>query len=124
MESSWGQEEDGRASAAPVEIQLDSSQLPLVEGPDGEQVFRFYWLDAFEEAYNNQGIPPSARGRKPDPVCNACRWNGLPGVVYLFGKVWIESAKSHVSCCVSVRNIERTVYLLPREHVGFRLVLS
>ncbi len=39
------------------------------------------------------------------------------GVVYLFGKVWIESAKAHVSCCVAVKNIERTMYLLPREHV-------
>ncbi|XP_070842398.1 DNA polymerase alpha catalytic subunit isoform X2 [Chaetodon trifascialis] len=90
--SSWGQEEEGGAGAAPAEIQVDSSQLPLVEGPDGEQVFRFYWLDAFEEPYSR------------------------PGVVYLFGKVWIESAKSHVSCCVTVKNIERTMYLLPREY--------
>ncbi|XP_030612414.1 DNA polymerase alpha catalytic subunit isoform X3 [Archocentrus centrarchus] len=90
--SSWGQEEEGGASDAPAEVQVDSSQLPLVEGPDGEQVFRFYWLDAFEDLYNQ------------------------PGVVYLFGKVWIESAKSHVSCCVTVKNIERTVHLLPREH--------
>lgn len=56
IESSWGQEED-RAGAAPVEIQVDASQLPLVEGPDGEQVFRFYWLDAFEEPYSHPGIP-------------------------------------------------------------------
>uniref|UniRef100_A0AAX7VEK1 DNA-directed DNA polymerase n=1 Tax=Astatotilapia calliptera TaxID=8154 RepID=A0AAX7VEK1_ASTCA len=77
-------------------VQVDSSQLPLVEGPDGEQVFRFYWLDAFEDPYNQ------------------------PGVVYLFGKVWIESAKSHVSCCVSIKNIERTMYLLPREYTNPR----
>uniref|UniRef100_A0A671X5Y0 DNA polymerase n=1 Tax=Sparus aurata TaxID=8175 RepID=A0A671X5Y0_SPAAU len=91
--SSWGQEgEEGGATEAPAEIQVDSSKLPLVEGPDGEQVFRFYWLDAFEEPYSQ------------------------PGVVYLFGKVWIESAKSHVSCCVTVKNIERTMYFLPREY--------
>lgn len=53
--SSWGQEEEGGASEAPAEIQVDSSQLPLVEGADGEQVFRFYWLDAFEEPYNQPG---------------------------------------------------------------------
>uniref|UniRef100_A0A8C1QB19 DNA polymerase n=1 Tax=Cyprinus carpio TaxID=7962 RepID=A0A8C1QB19_CYPCA len=76
----------------PVEVQVDSSQLPLMEGPDGDMVFRFYWLDAFEDQYSQ------------------------PGVVYLFGKVWIESAKAHVSCCVAVKNIERTMYLLPREH--------
>lgn len=37
-----------------------------------------------------------------------------PGTVYLFGKVLIESAKQHVSCCVTVRNIPRRIYLLPR----------
>uniref|UniRef100_A0A3Q1H2T1 DNA polymerase n=1 Tax=Acanthochromis polyacanthus TaxID=80966 RepID=A0A3Q1H2T1_9TELE len=91
--SSWGQEEESAVSEAPADVQVDSSRLPLVEGADGEQVFRFYWLDAFEDPYSQ------------------------PGVVYLFGKVWIESAESHVSCCVSVRNIERTMYLLPREYV-------
>ncbi|XP_067434009.1 DNA polymerase alpha catalytic subunit [Thunnus thynnus] len=89
--SSWGQDES-EVSEAPADVQVDSSKLPLVEGPDGEQVFRFYWLDAFEDPYNQ------------------------PGVVYLFGKVWIESAESHVSCCVSVKNIERTMYFLPREY--------
>uniref|UniRef100_A0A8C5CAG0 DNA polymerase n=1 Tax=Gadus morhua TaxID=8049 RepID=A0A8C5CAG0_GADMO len=90
--SSWGQEEEGGANEGPAEVQVDSSQLPLVPGPEGELVFRFYWLDAFEDQYNQ------------------------PGVVYLFGKVWIESAKAHVSCCVAVKNIERTMYFLPREH--------
>ncbi|XP_061569459.1 DNA polymerase alpha catalytic subunit isoform X2 [Cololabis saira] len=89
---SWGQDEDAGVSEAPADVQVDSSRLPLVEGTDGDQVFRFYWLDAFEDPYNQ------------------------PGVVYLFGKVWIESAKSHVSCCVTVKNIERTMYLLPREY--------
>ncbi|XP_059380720.1 DNA polymerase alpha catalytic subunit [Carassius carassius] len=88
----WEKIEEGEPIEAPVEVQVDSSQLPLVEGADGDMVFRFYWLDAFEDQYNQ------------------------PGVVYLFGKVWIESAKAHVSCCVAVKNIERTMYLLPREH--------
>nr|DBA34120.1 TPA: hypothetical protein GDO54_001717 [Pyxicephalus adspersus] len=73
------------------DVQVDSSLLPLVTDEDGDQVFRFYWLDAYEDQYNQ------------------------PGVVYLFGKVWIESAEAYVSCCVSVKNIERTIYLLPRE---------
>ena len=41
----------------------------------------------------------------------------LSGVVFLFGKVWIESADTHVSCCVMVKNIERTLCFLPREMV-------
>ncbi|XP_063063465.1 DNA polymerase alpha catalytic subunit [Engraulis encrasicolus] len=93
MTGGWAKmEEDGDSGEAPMEVQVDSSQLPLVEGPDGEKVFRLYWLDAFEDQYSQ------------------------PGVVFLFGKVWIESAKAHVSCCVAVRNVERTMYLLPREH--------
>uniref|UniRef100_A0A8C1QBE0 DNA polymerase n=1 Tax=Cyprinus carpio TaxID=7962 RepID=A0A8C1QBE0_CYPCA len=88
----WEKIEEDEPFETPVEVQVDSSQLPLMEGPDGDMVFRFYWLDAFEDQYSQ------------------------PGVVYLFGKVWIESAKAHVSCCVAVKNIERTMYLLPREH--------
>ena len=42
----------------------------------------------------------------------------LVGVVFLFGKVWIEFAQTHVSCCVMVKNIERTLYFLPRETVN------
>ncbi|XP_053561243.1 DNA polymerase alpha catalytic subunit [Bombina bombina] len=79
------------SSSVSADVQVDSNLLPLVTGADGDQIFRFYWLDAYEDQYNQ------------------------PGVVYLFGKVWIESAEVYVSCCVSVRNIERTVYLLPRE---------
>ncbi|TRY69884.1 hypothetical protein DNTS_015347, partial [Danionella cerebrum] len=88
----WEKMEEGGKIETPVEVQVDSTKLPLVEGPDGEMVFRFYWFDAFEDQFNQ------------------------PGVVYLFGKVWIESAETHVSCCVAVKNIERTVYFLPREH--------
>ncbi|TSK98505.1 DNA polymerase alpha catalytic subunit [Bagarius yarrelli] len=69
--SCWGKMEEDEVDEAPVEVQVDSSQLPMVEGADGEAVFRFYWLDAFEDQFNQ------------------------PGVVYLFGKVWIESAKAH-----------------------------
>ncbi|KAL0275791.1 UNVERIFIED_CONTAM: hypothetical protein PYX00_003535 [Menopon gallinae] len=72
-------------------VTVDTSSLPLVTNSEGEKVFRFYWFDAYE-----------------DPVKQ-------PGVVYMFGKVYIESAKSYVSCCVTVKNIQRKIYLLPRE---------
>ncbi|XP_041067898.1 DNA polymerase alpha catalytic subunit isoform X1 [Carcharodon carcharias] len=90
-ESSCWDRMDQDESNSVVEVQVDAGRLPLVTGSEGEQVFRFYWVDAYEDQYHQ------------------------PGVVYLFGKVWIESAKTHVSCCVAVRNIERTIYLLPRE---------
>merc|ERR1739838_1020033 len=69
------------------DIQVDSSQLPLTTLEDGSQVLRMYWLDAYEDYYRQ------------------------PGIVYLFGKVWIESAKSYVSCCLQVENIEKRVFL-------------
>ncbi|XP_058147839.1 DNA polymerase alpha catalytic subunit [Dasypus novemcinctus] len=88
---SWDISQEDESSFSAQEVQVDSGHLPLVQGANEEQVFQFYWLDAYEDQYNQ------------------------PGVVFLFGKVWIESAKTHVSCCVMVKNIERTLYFLPRE---------
>uniref|UniRef100_A0A8C4VNI1 DNA polymerase n=1 Tax=Gopherus evgoodei TaxID=1825980 RepID=A0A8C4VNI1_9SAUR len=92
--SCWTRMDKGEIDLVASEVQVDPSCLPLVNGEDGDQVFRFYWLDAYEDQYSQ------------------------PGVVFLFGKVWIESAEAYVSCCVTVKNIERTIYLLPREMVG------
>ncbi|XP_036160449.1 DNA polymerase alpha catalytic subunit isoform X2 [Myotis myotis] len=89
--SCWDIDQEDDSSFSAQEVQLDSSHLPLVKGADEEQVFQFYWLDAYEDQYNQ------------------------PGVVFLFGKVWIKSAETYVSCCVMVKNIERTLYFLPRE---------
>ncbi|XP_040856089.1 DNA polymerase alpha catalytic subunit isoform X2 [Ochotona curzoniae] len=89
--SCWDIDQADDSSFSVQEVHVDSNHLPLVKGADEEQVFQFYWLDAYEDPYNQ------------------------PGVVFLFGKVWIESAKTHVSCCVVVKNIERTLYFLPRE---------
>lgn len=69
---SWGQEEDsGVCGAPPAEVQVDTSRLPLVEGADGEQVFRFYWLDAFEDPYAQPGvahITPVVQGERDAPA--------------------------------------------------------
>ncbi|KAK3783769.1 hypothetical protein RRG08_063431 [Elysia crispata] len=88
---SMGWENVGVTDVQPSsDIKVDNSHLPLVSNSAGEQVMQFYWLDAFEDAYKQ------------------------PGVVYLFGKVYIDTAKSHVSCCVTVKNIERRIFILPR----------
>ncbi|XP_035872605.1 DNA polymerase alpha catalytic subunit isoform X3 [Phyllostomus discolor] len=89
--SCWDIDQEDDSSFLVQEVQVDSNCLPLVKGADEEQVFQFYWLDAYEDQYSQ------------------------PGVVFLFGKVWIKSAETHVSCCVMVKNIERTLYFLPRE---------
>ncbi|XP_051464203.1 DNA polymerase alpha catalytic subunit isoform X2 [Apus apus] len=89
--SCWDRIDEDEADVVVAEVQLDPGLLPLVNGENDDQVLRFYWLDAYEDQFSQ------------------------PGVVFLFGKVWIESADTYVSCCVTVKNIERTVYLLPRE---------
>ncbi|KAG8262791.1 DNA polymerase alpha catalytic subunit [Homalodisca vitripennis] len=85
VESSAG----GGESASAVNVDL--SQLPLTTNDKGEKVFRFFYWDAYEDVFKQ------------------------PGVVYLFGKVFVASADTYVSCCVVMRNIERTIFLLPRE---------
>lgn len=77
------------ANVEEVTIGLKNSDLPLIDRDD-KKMFRFFWWDAFE-----------------DPIAQ-------PGVVFLFGKVYQETKKSHLSCCVAVRNIERRIYFLPR----------
>jgi DNA polymerase alpha subunit A len=82
----------GRAQVREEEVAVDSSSLPTVTvEEDGEQkeVLRMYWLDAHEDPYKN------------------------PGTVWLFGKVAVQSV--FVSCCVTVKNVPRRVYLAMRE---------
>ena len=78
-------------SGPQVEVNLESGELPLTTNKNGEKVLRMYWLDAFEDPYK------------------------VPGTVWLFGKVYVEKAKTHVSCCLRVNNIPRRVFLLKRE---------
>lgn len=46
--------------SSPVEkttdVEVDTSQLPLVTNESGDQVLRFYWLDAYEDQYSHPGI--------------------------------------------------------------------
>uniref|UniRef100_A0A2S2QB52 DNA polymerase n=1 Tax=Sipha flava TaxID=143950 RepID=A0A2S2QB52_9HEMI len=67
-----------------------SSKLPLTTDKNGNQVFRFFYLDAFEDVFKQ------------------------PGIVFLFGKVKPVNVNAYVSCCVIVKNIERRMFLLPR----------
>ena len=46
----------------------------------------------------------------------ACR-DKVPGTVYLFGKTFVNEANSFATCCVSVHNVKKTLYLLPRKHL-------
>ena len=63
--------------------------MPFSES-DGVKTVRMFWFDACEDTLNN------------------------PGVVFLFGKIWSEEDESFYSCCLAVRNIERSLFVLPR----------
>lgn len=86
----WQSMFDKKFQEAPIpDVCMTPSSVPT-KNVNGEEVLRFFWLDAYEDAYNQ------------------------PGTVYMFGKVWIESSKTYVSCCVAIKNIERQLYFLPR----------
>ena len=48
-------EEAGSQSEKMTDIEVDSSHLPLVTNEAGDQVLRFYWLDAYEDQYSHPG---------------------------------------------------------------------
>ncbi|RWS15467.1 hypothetical protein B4U79_06198, partial [Dinothrombium tinctorium] len=63
-----------------------------------EKFLKMYWFDAYDG------------------------W--APGVVYLFGKVYVQNIKKYVSCCCVVKNIERRLYVLPRKNFTIGDVLK
>lgn len=74
-------------------VDLTEIAPQLIKTKDEEEVFRFYYLDAYENPYKN------------------------PGTVYLFGKTYVSSHDTYCSCCIMVHCIPRRIYLLPRKYV-------
>jgi len=75
------------------EVVVDTSSLPtttVTEEGEEREVVRMYWLDAHEDPYKH------------------------PGSVWLFGKVAVGEGK-FVSCCATVKNIPRRIYLAKRD---------
>eukprot|EP00039_Didymoeca_costata_P010754 m.145616 g.145616 ORF g.145616 m.145616 type:complete len:1518 (-) comp14951_c0_seq3:205-4758(-) len=80
-----------RSTAEEKEVKIDSSKLPLMKLENGDEILRFFWLDAYEGEKHKAGS------------------------VYLFGKVALPDSDQFVSCCVTVENTERNVFFLPRD---------
>lgn len=94
MTSTWTDQIGENQMAAIVQT---DGQLPLTTNENGEKVLKFYWFDAWEDRFVK------------------------PGVVYLFGKVFVkpnDRKAGCVSCCVVVKNVNRQMFLLPREYVS------
>lgn len=51
----WETVRDSAADQKVMDVQVDSSSLPLTTSAEGEQVLRFYWLDAYEDQYRQPG---------------------------------------------------------------------
>lgn len=94
LTSNWS--EQGMDNQVTASVQTDG-QLPLQTNENGEKILKFYWLDAWEDRFVK------------------------PGVVYLFGKVYVNPSNKKagcVSCCLVVKNVDRQLFLLPREYVS------
>ncbi|XP_035429801.2 DNA polymerase alpha catalytic subunit [Spodoptera frugiperda] len=92
LTSTWTDQMGENQVAATVQV---DGLLPLQTNESGEKVLKFYWLDAWEDRFVK------------------------PGVVYLFGKVYANPSNKKagcVSCCLVVKNVNRQMFLLPREY--------
>ncbi|KAH9631071.1 hypothetical protein HF086_017058 [Spodoptera exigua] len=92
LTSTWTDQMGENQVAATVQV---DGQLPLQTNESGEKILKFYWLDAWEDRFVK------------------------PGVVYLFGKVYANPSNKKagcVSCCLVVKNVNRQMFLLPREY--------
>lgn len=85
---------DDKPTAGGAGVEEKMLPLPTTSNEAGDKVFRFFWWDAFEDPYKQ------------------------PGVVYLFGKVFVGSLGEYVSCCLGIKNVPRRIFLLPREYVS------
>ncbi|GBP39586.1 DNA polymerase alpha catalytic subunit [Eumeta japonica] len=91
LSSTWSEKNVNECNT--VNIQIDG--LPLQTNESGEKVLKFYWLDAWEDRFVK------------------------PGVVYMFGKVYVNPLNKKagcVSCCLILKNVNRKLFLLPREY--------
>eukprot|EP01113_Clastostelium_recurvatum_P044377 TRINITY_DN7487_c0_g1_i3.p1 TRINITY_DN7487_c0_g1~~TRINITY_DN7487_c0_g1_i3.p1 ORF type:complete len:1514 (-),score=286.83 TRINITY_DN7487_c0_g1_i3:28-4569(-) len=71
-----------------------NASAPLPCDDEGKLLpLSLFWLDATDDQYSR------------------------PDVVYLFGKVFSAEQKKYVSCSVTVRNMQRTLYVCPRPYI-------
>ncbi|KAH9391151.1 DNA polymerase alpha catalytic subunit [Tyrophagus putrescentiae] len=74
-------------------LEEEEWELAFATDEEGNKLLDFFWFDAFTDQSRNTDA------------------------VYLFGKVWVEAIKKYASASVCVKNVERSVFLLPRERL-------
>ena len=78
-----------------ADVTIDASVLPLITNENGDKIMRVYWYDAYEDTMNRSSQ------------------------VFIFGKVFVESLGRYTSVCLTLKNCERRLYVLPREGYTF-----
>ncbi|CAH8663099.1 unnamed protein product [Schistosoma bovis] len=69
----------------------ETSPVSFPPSANKENILYFYWFDAYED------------------------FKQLPGIVYLFGKLYDHSKSgTYASCCLRIKDLERRIFLLPR----------
>lgn len=77
-------------------IDVDAAQISIANTVDGKSSMKFWYWDAYEDPFK------------------------MPGKIFLFGKIVSDqNPKEFKSVCVTVENVNRCLYLLPRKYVSF-----
>lgn len=84
-------ENECTTSLGDTTIQSTQSRNENTMGESKHKVFKFFWWEACQDK--------------------------VPGTVYLFGKAFVNETSSFTTCCVSIHNVKKTLYLLPRNHL-------
>lgn len=94
--SNWeNPNEDDDDDALLGSIDVDAAQISIASTVDGKSTMKFWYWDAYEDTIK------------------------FPGKIYLFGKmVSNQNPKEYKSVCITVENVDRCLYLLPREYVS------
>lgn len=76
-------------------IDVDAAKTTVTSTVDGKSILRFWYWDAYEDVIK------------------------LPGKIFLFGKmVSDKNPKEFKSVCITVENVNRCLYFLPRKYVS------
>nr|XP_027198086.1 DNA polymerase alpha catalytic subunit-like [Dermatophagoides pteronyssinus] len=81
------------ASTKITSQQIMPKDIEFEMDSDQNKLMKFYWFDAFHDQ------------------------NSHSDRIFLFGKIYTDlSLKQHISCCLQIKNLERRIFLLPREY--------
>lgn len=79
--------------SSPIPDSFDTNKPSIIDPSsciDPDDCIKFFWVDAYERSN---------------------------GQVLLIGKVWCKSSESFISSCLTIKNIQRNLFFLPRQSI-------